>query len=306
MKKEKIGVIGAGHVGSHVASALSLGGLCDEIVLVDCDADKAPGPGHRPGGRGGLLPAAGGNCPPGVMTTWRTPALVVMAACDGILEEDRLLELDNTVRVAQQILPRLKGSGFCGVVVSITNPCDIIAQYLAAGTGLTVIGTGTALDSARLRLRIAQAGRRGAASVEAYCLGEHGDSQVAALSSAVIGGRPVQELCSEAALAEAARCTISAGWEIAAPKGSTEFGIGSVAAALCAAILRDERRVIPCSAMLNGEYGERGVYASLPRVIGAAGVLRTLTPELNPAERESFARSCAVLRANCRRIGLCG
>lgn len=305
MKKEKIGVIGAGHVGSHVASALSLGGLCDEIVLVDCDADKARAQAIDLADAAVCFPrpvaiAAGGY------DDLADAALVVMAACDGILEEDRLLELDNTVRVAQQILPRLKGSGFCGVVVSITNPCDIIAQYLAAGTGLTVIGTGTALDSARLRLRIAQAAGVAPASVEVYCLGEHGDSQVAALSSAVIGGRPVQELCSEAALAEAARCTISAGWEIAAPKGSTEFGIGSVAAALCAAILRDERRVIPCSAMLNGEYGERGVYASLPRVIGAAGVLRTLTPELNPAERESFARSCAVLRANCRRIGLCG
>lgn len=305
MKKEKIGVIGAGHVGSHVASALSLGGLCDEIVLVDCDADKARAQAIDLADAAVCFPrpvaiAAGGY------DDLADAALVVMAACDGILEEDRLLELDNTVRVAQQILPRLKGSGFCGVVVSITNPCDIIAQYLAAETGLTVIGTGTALDSARLRLRIAQAAGVAPASVEAYCLGEHGDSQVAALSSAVIGGRPVQELCSEAALAEAARCTISAGWEIAAPKGSTEFGIGSVAAALCAAILRDERRVIPCSAMLNGEYGERGVYASLPRVIGAAGVLRTLTPELNPAERESFARSCAVLRANCRRIGLCG
>lgn len=305
MKKEKIGVIGAGHVGSHVASALSLGGLCDEIVLVDCDADKARAQAIDLADAAVCFPrpvaiAAGGY------DDLADAALVVMAACDGILEEDRLLELDNTVRVAQQILPRLKGSGFCGVVVSITNPCDIIAQYLAAGTGLIVIGTGTALDSARLRLRIAQAAGVAPASVEAYCLGEHGDSQVAALSSAVIGGRPVQELCSEAALAEAARCTISAGWEIAAPKGSTEFGIGSVAAALCAAILRDERRVIPCSAMLNGEYGERGVYASLPRVIGAAGVLRTLTPELNPAERESFARSCAVLRANCRRIGLCG
>ena len=300
MKKEKIGVIGAGHVGSHVASALSLGGLCDEIVLVDCDADKARAQAIDLADAAVCFPrpvaiAAGGY------DKLADAALVVMAACDGILEEDRLLELDNTVRVAQQILPRLKDSGFCGVVVSITNPCDIIAQYLAAGTGLTVIGTGTALDSARLRLRIAQAAGVAPASVEAYCLGEHGDSQVAALSSAVIGGRPVQELCSEAA-----RCTISAGWEIAAPKGSTEFGIGSVAAALCAAILRDERRVIPCSAMLNGEYGERGVYASLPRVIGAAGVLRTLTPELNPAERESFARSCAVLRANCRRIGLCG
>ena len=305
MKKEKIGVIGAGPVGSHVASALSLGGLCDEIVLVDCDADKARAQAIDLADAAVCFPrpvaiAAGGY------DDLADAALVVMAACDGILEEDRLLELDNTVRVARQILPRLKGSGFCGVVVSITNPCDIIAQYLAAGTGLTVIGTGTALDSARLRLRIAQAAGVAPASVEAYCLGEHGDSQVAALSSAVIGGRPVQELCSEAALAEAARCTISAGWEIAAPKGSTEFGIGSVAAALCAAILRDERRVIPCSAMLNGEYGERGVYASLPRVIGAAGVLRTLTPELNPAERESFARSCAVLRANCRRIGLCG
>lgn len=303
MKREKVGIIGAGHVGSHIASALSLYGLCGEIVLIDRDADKARAQAIDLADPAVYFPRPV-KIAAGSYQDLSDAAVVVMAACDGILEEDRLLELDSTVRVTQEILPRLTSSGFSGIVVSVTNPCDIIAQYLAAGSGLTVIGTGTALDSARLRLRIAEAAGVAPASVEAYCLGEHGDSQVAALSSAVIGGRPARELCSAAALAGAARSTVTAGWDIAGPKGSTEFGIGSAAAALCAAILRDERRVIPCSAMLEGEYGESGVYASLPRVIGAAGVLRTLTPELDAAEREGFADSCAVLRANCRRAGL--
>lgn len=303
MKRDKIGIIGAGHVGTHVASALALSGLCGEIVLLDCDEKKAAAAAMDLADPAVFLPRptvirAGGYA------DLADAGLVVLAAGAAILEADRLLELSASAGIVADVAPRLTGCGFAGAVVSITNPCDLVAQLLAQRTGLTVVGSGTALDTARLRRHIAAAAQVAPAAVEAWVLGEHGDSQVAALSAARIGGRPAAERCSEAALAEAARATVSAGWDIAEVRGCTEFGIGSAAADLCAAMLRDEHRVLACSAMLAGEYGEQGVFAGLPRVVGAAGALLSLPPQLNAAEQECFARSCALLRENAARLGL--
>ena len=103
----------------------------------------------------------------------------MLSACSTIFEQDRLLELDATVKVIAEIAPQLTASGFSGIVVSISNPCDVIAQYFARITGLNVVGTGTALDSARLRRRLAALLGVSPHSVCAYELGEHGDSQIA-------------------------------------------------------------------------------------------------------------------------------
>ncbi len=111
---------------------------------------------------------------------------MVLSACSTIFEQDRLLELDATVKVIAEIAPQLTASGFSGIVVSISNPCDVIAQYFARITGLNVVGTGTALDSARLRRRLAAMLGVSPHSVCAYELGEHGDSQIAAFSAATV------------------------------------------------------------------------------------------------------------------------
>lgn len=303
MKHEKIGVIGAGHVGSHVANALLLFGVCDEIVLLDTDSEKALAQAMDLADTAVCLPRRTA-VKVGCYADLADADLVVFCAFSGTLEADRLAELQNTAAIARQVGTDLVRCGFGGLIVSITNPCDIIAQLMQAVTGLTVIGTGTALDSARLRQRIARQAGVAACEVDAFVIGEHGDSQVPVLSSATIGGRPVGEFCTDAALAQAALDTVSAGWDIAKRKGSTEFGIGAVAATICRAILRDERRVYPCSAMLQGEEGQQGVFASLPRVLGAEGVLRTAMPELNCTEAQSFARSCAILRERCGHAGL--
>lgn len=303
MKHEKIGVIGAGHVGSHVANALLLFGVCDEIVLLDTDSEKALAQAMDLADTAVCLPRRTA-VKVGCYADLADADLVVFCAFSGTLEADRLAELQNTAAIARQVGTDLVRCGFGGLIVSITNPCDIIAQLMQAVTGLTVIGTGTALDSARLRQRIAQQAGVAACEVDAFVIGEHGDSQVPVLSSATIGGRPVGEFCTDAALAQAALDTVSAGWDIAKRKGSTEFGIGAVAATICRAILRDERQVYPCSAMLQGEEGQQGIFASLPRVLGAEGVLRTAMPELNCTEAQSFARSCAILRERCGHAGL--
>lgn len=123
--------------------------------------------------------------------------IVVLSACSTIFEQDRLLELNATVTVIAEIAPQLTASGFLGIVVSISNPCDVIAQYFARITGLNVVGTGTALDSARLRRRLAAMLGVSPHSVCAYELGEHGDSQIAAFSAATVCGKPLTDWMAE-------------------------------------------------------------------------------------------------------------
>lgn len=298
----KVGIIGAGHVGSHVAAMLASQGVCGQIVLLDIQAEKAL--------------AQSQDIADG-MAYWPRPVqvragdyddladadIIVMAACGAAIEQNRLDELAATVAAMDQIVPALRRCGFRGMVVSISNPCDVIAHYLHKALGLTVIGTGTALDSARLNRRLA--GLLGVApqSVSAYMLGEHGDSQVPALSAASVAGQPLAQWtaehpgrCAPEDLARAARQTTEAGWEIVLGKGSTEFGVASAAAALIRAILWDEKRVLPCSVPLTGQYGQRDVYASTLCLIGAGGAEEIWQLPLNDQETQAMAESCRIIR----------
>ena len=187
-KTTKIGIIGAGHVGSHVASSLMTQGLCDEIVLLDTDEGKARRHADDIADSVAYMPLPA-KIYAGGYEALADADIVVLSACSTIFEQDRLLELDATVKVIAEIAPQLTASGFSGIVVSISNPCDVIAQYFARITGLNVVGTGTALDSARLRRRLAAMLGVSPHSVCAYELGEHGDSQIAAFSAATVCGK---------------------------------------------------------------------------------------------------------------------
>ncbi len=296
----KVGILGAGHVGSHVAYSLAAQGICDQIVLLDIDGQKASSQAEDiadavPSLLHPLQVTAGGY------DDIADADVVVLAACGSAVEQDRLQELEATWAVAEAIAPQLVACGFCGIVVSISNPCDIIAQRFAQRTGLQVIGTGTALDSARLRRRLAQWLGVAPHSVCAYMLGEHGDSQVAALHAASVAGIPLflwleQHGLPRQALAPLLEQTVYAGWHVLQGKGCTEFGIGGAAAALIRAILRDEKAVLPCSTLLQGQYGQQGVYASTPCRIGAQGVETILELPLSPQEQQALDQSCAILR----------
>ena len=172
-KTTKIGIIGAGHVGSHVASSLMTQGLCDEIVLLDTDEGKARRHADDIADSVAYMPLPA-KIYAGGYEALADADIVVLSACSTIFEQDRLLELDATVKVIAEIAPQLTASGFSGIVVSISNPCDVIAQYFARITGLNVVGTGTALDSARLCRRLAAMLGVSPHSVCAYELGEHG------------------------------------------------------------------------------------------------------------------------------------
>lgn len=154
-------------------------------------------------------------------------------------------------------------------MVSISNPCDVIAQKMWEMTGLRVLGTGTALDSARFSRRVAALLGAAPQNVCAYMLGEHGDSQVAALSQITVSGQPLAQWMEQHPgkitkddLNKAARETVETGWQIVLGKGSTEFGVASAAAAITRAILRDEKRVCPARPFSPDSMARRGVFAS--------------------------------------------
>lgn len=299
--KRRVVIIGAGHVGSHTASALMLQDICEEIVLLDIDREKA------------ICHATDIQdtaCYAGKRTRiWvgsyedlKDADICVLSYCGEIFEENRLEELSEALRIADEILPKIKKSGFKGVVVSITNPCDLVALYIKQHLDCEVVGTGTALDSARFRIRIGTALNIAPSGIDAFCVGEHGDSQVPVWSQVRIGGRYLSELKLEepeafAALDEKAieYATISAGWSIVIGKGSTEFGIGAAAAEVIRAILTDSRETLPCSYEYQRKPGSPVIYTSLPSVIGAGGVIRRLKPALTVEEQERFKESCQLM-----------
>lgn len=299
MPESKIAVIGTGHVGSHVALECVRQGLAKELVLVDIDREKARG--HAADLRDAAVYASRDvHVYAGWYEDVRDADIAVMCACAaGYESSDRLMELESTLAVARDVAGELKGCGFSGTVVSISNPCDLIAQYLRAKTGFTVIGTGTALDSARFRALLAQALHAGASAVKGYCLGEHGDSQVPALSTVTVDGLPLTQAApADLDLTEIVRQTVSAGWDIVLQKGCTEFGIGAAAARLIRAILWDEGAELACSVMLTGQYGGSEIYAGVPCRVGRQGAAPLPDLCLTEEEQAALKRSFQVLKGH--------
>ena len=233
--------------------------------------------------------------------------IVVMAAGKSRLPgQTRLDMFDDSIKMMNTIVGPLKESGFHGILISISNPADIIADFLRKRLGLPrnqVFSTGTSLDSARLRRMLSEITGVSRHSIQAYCMGEHGDSQFIPVSHIQIGGIPVKEYLSihpefrdkmdfDKISAEDKVC----GFHIVEGKGCTEFGIGAVLSNIARAVMHDEKRILPVSVLLEGEYGEQGVPAGVPCVIGKNGVEEILEISLTGKEKEQLHNSCNVIR----------
>lgn len=301
----RIGIIGLGWVGASTAISILHRGIARELWLDDV--------------RDGLAAAEALDLAHGAPfyppCTVRPATVAEMAAhCDAIViaagkgalpGQSRLDALTVTAGIARELGRQLRGAK--GVVVVVTNPVDVMTQLIAETSGLPparVIGSGTVLDTSRLRHVLAQRLRIDERSVHAYVLGEHGDSQVAVWSSARIGGVPLRRLPGwqpgdEPGIAESVR---KAAYEIIKKKGATNHAIGLVTAAVLQSVLRDERRLLTVSRLHADDpataslLGKEPVALSLPTVVGQGGAEQVLLPELDGAEAEALARSAAVLR----------
>ena len=293
-------VIGAGHVGAATAYALMLRALFEEIVLIDDDGDRAAAEAAdiadanalaRPAQirAGGYADAQGA----------RIAVLTAGAASKG--HETRLSLAARSAVIVADCARRLADAGFDGVLIVASNPVDLMTVIAMRHAGLPrgrVIGTGTLLDTSRLKAALAAALHVAPDAIEGHVLGEHGDSEVAAFSTVRIGGQSIADFVGDGAapdLAAMAAGVRDAGYRIIDGKGFTSWGVATAIVRICEAVVRDERTVLPVSSWIEGAYGVSGLCLSLPCVIGAGGVERVLYPVLSAEEDGALRGSAAKL-----------
>ena len=310
IERRKVVIIGAGHVGSHVGFSLVTQGVCEEIVYIDVDKDKAIAQAED-------TMDATVYCPHhvdvkvGDYSDLDDADIAVM--CAGPLPdlskgEDRVGSMGTTLRCLGSIIEGIKSSKFDGIIISISNPADIIAAYLQYKTGYPekkLISTSTTLDSARLRKTLARELNIDQKSIYAYALGEHGETQMVPWSCASIFGKPLFKLMEEYPdtygkldLDRIAADARYGGWLVYKGKGSTEFGIAASCVEIIKTIFGDEKKVCTVAVKLHGEYGQSDVYASVPAIIGRNGVEGVIELDMNEDELKLFAQSCDGMRKN--------
>lgn len=302
----KIVILGAGHVGSLCALNLAMAGICGEIALIDIDEKKADSQAKDVADATAFMRRPV-QVYAGTYADCNDADILVNAV--GVSRkpgQTRLDMLGDTIDIMKDVVGKLAGTRFQGIFISISNPCDIVANYARKHLGYPagrVFGTGTSLDTARLRRTLHELTGVDMRSIQCFAMGEHGDSSMVPYSHIMVMGKPLAELTREkpevygrATLEILEERTHQIGMEIIIGKGSTEFGIGAALAELCQAVLYDERRVFPVSAYLTGQYGHSGFHAGVPAVIGKNGVEEILTLPLTEAEQAAFDRSCQVIQ----------
>lgn len=301
----KVGIVGCGNVGSTAAYALALQGHAREIVLVDLNERLARSqaedilhatPFAKPARiRSGSYPQLDG-------------AAVVILAC-GLGQkpgETRIQLLHRNRKVLDSVVPQILAHAREAILVVASNPVDILTQMVTRISALPagrVVGTGTVLDTARFRTLLAEKVHVAPRSVHAYVLGEHGDSEVLVWSSAKVGGVPLADFAAQIGrpLTEEVMAAVDDGvrhaaYRIIEGKGATYYGIGAGISRIVNAIRTNERAVLTVSACLPDAGEFAGLSLSLPRIVGAEGVVATLRPDLSDAEREGLRRSAEILR----------
>ena len=276
--KRKIIIVGAGHVGSHAGYALLSQGLVEEIVYIDIDQKKAEAQALDLYDST-LYLRKGAIVRAGDYSDAKDAQLLIVAAGplpDMSKGQTRMDTLRQTIEVLKDVTAKIKTSGFSGIILSISNPADVIAHYIQHVLDWPpekVFSTSTTLDSARLRRAIAQAVGVDQKSVYAYALGEHGESQMVPWSIVTIAGKPLSQLMEE-------------------------LGIGASIAEVIRAVFGDENRVLPVSVYLDGQYGQHGVYASVPAVLNRNGVADIIELKLTEEEQQEFDASCKTMLEN--------
>ena len=308
ISNRKVVIVGAGHVGSHVGYALISQSLADEIVYIDSDRAKAVAQALDLTDATNYLPVRT-KVTAGDYSDAADAQIMIIAA--GPLpsgNQTRMDTLGQTIEILKEVTASIKKSGFDGIIVNISNPADVITHYIQHMLNWAperIFSTSTTLDSARLRRAIAQETGIDQKSITAYALGEHGESQMVAWSAVTIAGKPLSQWREEYpdtfgrldldALADAGR---EGGWTILRGKGCTEFGIGASAAEVVRAIFYNENRVLSVSVLLDGQYGQHDVYASVPAIVGRDGIAHIIELHLTPEEQEKFDASCRTMSDN--------
>ena len=294
-----VGVIGTGWVGSSVAMAVLQTGAAKALWLHDARGEVAEGEAMDLAHGAAFYPRCEVKAVD--LHAMRDADVVVVAAGRGGKPgESRLDLLRDNARLVAEIGQTL--AGFAGIVVVVTNPVDVLTHVMAQASGLPlhrVLGTGTMLDTARLRQMVGLELNVATQSVHAQVIGEHGDSELVLWSGAQVGGVPLRawEGWSDEAEQRLAREVRMAAYEVIQRKGATNHAIGLVTARLVECLLGDKHRVLTVSRVQAGALGLHDVALSLPALVGRDGATRVMEPAMSDVERVGLEKSAAVLRA---------
>ena len=309
---KKVALVGTGFVGMSFAYALLNSGECDQLLLIDVNKEKAHGEAmdlnHG-------LPFAKRNMLiyDGEYSDCKDADIVVIAA--GVNQkpgEDRISLLNRNMAVFKSIIEPIVSSGFEGIFLVATNPVDIMTRITLSLSGFDsrkVIGSGTTLDTARLRFLLGNYFSIDPRNVHAYVIGEHGDSEIVPWSQAYITTKSIFDVIehskgrfNEEDLQKITRDVTGAAQEIIKAKSATYYGIGMALVRIVRAIFGDEKSALTASVMLNGQYGINGVYAGLPAVIGRNGVEDIVVLDLKDNEEQAFIKSCNFLKETAEKV----
>ncbi len=310
MKKEKINprkaaMIGCGFVGSASVFALMQSGLFSEIVLIDADKEKAIG--EAMDISHGIPFSRPMKIYAGEYSDISDASIVIVSAGTGQKSGETRLDLVNkNVSIFKSIIPEVTKSGFAGILLIVSNPVDILTQAAIKISGFDknrVIGSGTVLDSARLKHQLGEHLAVDSRSVHAFIVGEHGDSEVVAWSSANVSGICLSDFCEmrghfshKEQTDEIALKVKNSAYEIIDRKKATYYGIAMAVKRICEAIVRDEKSILPVSHMIDDVYGINDVVLSMPAIVGANGVEVDVPIELNGEEALKLKDSAENLK----------
>ncbi|GJN18762.1 hypothetical protein PR202_gb05959 [Eleusine coracana subsp. coracana] len=313
----KVSVIGVGNVGMAIAQTILTRDLADEIALVDALPDKLRGEMLDLQHAAAFLPRTRLVSDTDMAVTKGSDLAIVTAGARQIPGETRLNLLQRNVSLFRKIIPALAEHSPEALLLIVSNPVDIltyVAWKLSGFPASRVIGSGTNLDSSRFRFLLAEHLDVNAQDVQAYMVGEHGDSSVAVWSSVSVAGMPALKTLqqshssfNEDALEGIRKAVVDSAYEVISLKGYTSWAIGYSVANLVATLLRDQRRIHPVSVLATGFHGiadDHEVFLSLPARLGRGGVLGVAEMELTEEEAKRLRRSAKTLWENCQLLGL--
>ncbi|MFT3716884.1 MAG: L-lactate dehydrogenase [Gordonia sp. (in: high G+C Gram-positive bacteria)] len=314
--RRKISIVGAGAVGTSIAYAALIRGVAREVALMDVNRAKVHAEVLDLSHGLEFVPRAGvtGSDDPAVCAD--SDVILFTAGAKQKPGQSRLELAEATVDLTRRALPPIVEAAPDAIIVMVTNPVDVVTYAALKVTGLPrnrLFGSGTVLDTSRLRFSLSQRCGVAVQNVHAYIAGEHGDSEVPLWSSATIGGVPLLDWeppaggapLDAAAREEIYREVVGAAYAIIQGKGATNYAIGLAAARIAEAILADEHRVLPVSSLISDDFhGISDVCLSLPTMVDAAGAGRFLPVSMSADELTALRESARTLKEMQRSFGL--
>lgn len=305
MNKQKCAIIGCGAVGATIAFALTQKSLFSELVLIDANNAKAEG--EAMDLSHGLPFAHPMKVYAGDYSDISDCSLIIITA--GTAQrpsETRLDMVHKNVEIFKSIIPQITRYNKEAIILVVSNPVDILTYCTIKLSGFPterVLGSGTVLDTARLKYRLGQTLCVDSRSVHAFIIGEHGDSELAVWSSASVSGIDLEDFhglctsCRDVSFSDIYKDVRDSAYEVIERKGATYYGIAMAVTKIVLAIIRDEHSVLPVSGYINGHYGLDDVCIGVPSIVGSGGIEKVLDIPLDKEERANLLKSVETLKS---------